>query len=86
MIPEIAFSSQAHRGTDHGRLRPRFTILTLMVVVAISAIVMSWFRPISRAEAEKIAEAPHYQTPPTHLLTPPKTPEDPWRRSVDWTL
>ncbi len=36
-------------------LRPRFTILTLMVVVAISAIVMSWFRPISRAEAEKIA-------------------------------
>jgi hypothetical protein len=28
-----------------------------MVVVAISAIAMSWFRPITRAEAEKIAEA-----------------------------
>jgi hypothetical protein len=44
-------------------LRPRFTILTLMVVVAISAIVMSWFRPISRAEAEKIAEARFMQIP-----------------------
>jgi|SRR5271157_4420402 len=44
-------------------LRPRFTILTLMVVVAISAIVMSWFRPISRAEAEKIAEAKFLKIP-----------------------
>ena len=44
-------------------LRPRFTILTLMVVVAISAIVMSWFRPISRAEAEKIAEARFLKIP-----------------------
>jgi hypothetical protein len=43
--------------------RPRFTILTLMVVVAISAIVMSWFRPISRAEAEKIAEARFLKIP-----------------------
>jgi hypothetical protein len=37
--------------------RPRFSILTLMVVVAISAIVVSGFRPISQADAEKIAEA-----------------------------
>ena len=44
-------------------LRPRFTILTLMVVVVISAIVMSWFRPISRAEAEKIAEARFLKIP-----------------------
>jgi len=44
-------------------LRPRFTILTLMVVVAISAIVMSWFRPISLAEAEKIAEARFLKIP-----------------------
>jgi hypothetical protein len=44
-------------------LRPRFTILTLTVVVAISAIVMSWFRPISRAEAEKIAEAKFLKIP-----------------------
>lgn len=38
-------------------LRPRITILALMVVVAIPAIVMSWLRPINRAEAEKIVEA-----------------------------
>ncbi len=44
-------------------LRPRFTILTLMVVVAISAIVMSWFRPISRAEAENVAEARFLKIP-----------------------
>ena len=44
-------------------LRLRFTILTLMVVVAISAIVMSWFRPISRAEAEKIAEVKFLKIP-----------------------
>jgi hypothetical protein len=37
--------------------RPRFTILTLTVVVAISAIVMREFRPISGADAEKIAAA-----------------------------
>jgi hypothetical protein len=43
--------------------RPRFTILTLMVVVAIPAIVMSWLRPISRAEAEKIAEARFLKIP-----------------------
>ena len=29
----------------------------LIVVVVICAIVMSWFRPISGADAEKIAEA-----------------------------
>jgi hypothetical protein len=44
-------------------LRPRFTILTLMVVVAISAIVMSWFRPISRTEATKTAEARFLKIP-----------------------
>ncbi len=44
-------------------LRPRFTILTLMIVVAISAIVMSWFRPISQAEAEKIAQAGFVKIP-----------------------
>jgi hypothetical protein len=38
-------------------LRPRLTILTLMVVVAIAAIVTNSFRPISRAEAERIAES-----------------------------
>lgn len=36
--------------------RPRLTILTLMAVVAIAAIVTNSFRPISRAEAERIAE------------------------------
>ncbi|WP_406698447.1 hypothetical protein V5E97_06200 [Singulisphaera sp. Ch08] len=45
------------------RLRPRFTIPTLMIVVAISAIVMNWFRPISRTEAEKIAEAKFLKIP-----------------------
>ena len=44
-------------------LHPRFKILTLMVVVAISAIVMSWFRPISPAEAQKIAEARFLKIP-----------------------
>ena len=44
-------------------LRPRFTILTLMVVVAITAILMSWLRPISRAEAEKIAEVRFLEIP-----------------------
>src|SRR5262245_41466451 len=44
-------------------LRPRFTILTLMVVVAISAIVMSWLRAISPAEAQKIAEARFLKIP-----------------------
>jgi hypothetical protein len=44
-------------------LRPRFKILTLMVVVAISAIAMSWYRPISPAEAQKIAEARFLKIP-----------------------
>jgi hypothetical protein len=34
-----------------------------MVVVSISAIVMSWFRPISPAEAQKIAEARFLKIP-----------------------
>lgn len=44
-------------------LRPRFAILTIMVVVAISAIVMTLIRPISRTEAEKIAEAKFLKIP-----------------------
>ena len=44
-------------------LRARFTILALMVVVAISAILISWVRPISRIEAEKIAEAKFLKIP-----------------------
>jgi hypothetical protein len=44
-------------------LRPRFTSHSLMVVVVIPAIVMSWLRPISRAEAEKIAEARFQKIP-----------------------
>jgi hypothetical protein len=44
-------------------LRPRFTILPLIVVVAISAIGINWFRPISLAEAEGIAEAKFLSIP-----------------------
>jgi hypothetical protein len=43
--------------------RPRFTILTLLVVVAISAIGIDWFRPINSAEAERIAEAKFLSIP-----------------------
>jgi hypothetical protein len=34
-----------------------------MVVVAISAIVMSWLRPMGPAEAEKVAEARFLKVP-----------------------
>lgn len=37
------------------RRRLRFTVLTLMAVVAACAAGISWFRPISPAEAERIA-------------------------------
>jgi hypothetical protein len=38
-------------------------MLTLMVVVATSAIGINWFRPISPAEAERIAEAKFLSIP-----------------------
>ena len=44
-------------------LRPRFSILTLLVVMAISALGINWFRPISPAEAERIAEAKFLSIP-----------------------
>jgi hypothetical protein len=38
-------------------------MLALMIVVAISAIGINWFRPISPAEAERIAEAEFLSIP-----------------------
>jgi len=37
--------------------RVRFTVLSMMVAVMISALVVNWFRPVTQTEAEKIAEA-----------------------------
>jgi hypothetical protein len=43
--------------------RVRFTILMLMALVAISAIVINWLRPVTRTEAEKLAEARFLKVP-----------------------
>jgi hypothetical protein len=37
--------------------RVRFTVLILMVVVAVAALLMSWLRPLTPADAERLAEA-----------------------------
>jgi hypothetical protein len=38
-------------------------MLTLLVIVALSALGINWFRPISPAEAERIAEAKFLSIP-----------------------
>ena len=44
-------------------LRVRLTVLSMMGVVAVSAIVMYWFRPLTQGEAERIAEARFLKVP-----------------------
>src|SRR3954464_14138052 len=43
--------------------RVRFTVLTMMMAVVISALLINWFRPVSQTEAVKIAERRFLKTP-----------------------
>jgi hypothetical protein len=45
------------------RPRVRFTILGMMVAVMITALVITWFRPITQTEAMRIAEDRFIQVP-----------------------
>jgi hypothetical protein len=43
--------------------RVRLTVLTLMVVVVVAALLMSWFRPLTPADAVRLAEARFQKIP-----------------------